>query len=48
MHALVVYNLSRFARDRFDHHALLAHLRRMGIVLRSVTEPVDETPPPVN
>jgi site-specific DNA recombinase len=44
VHALVVYNLSRFARDRFDHHALLAHLRRMGIVLRSVTEPVDETP----
>jgi site-specific DNA recombinase len=42
--ALVVYNLSRFARDRFDHHALLAHLRRLGIVLRSVSEPVDETP----
>ena len=44
LHALVVYNLSRFARDRFDHHALLAHLRGMGIVLRSATEPVDETP----
>ena len=44
LHALVVYNLSRFARDRFDHHALLAHLRRLGLVLRSVTEPVDETP----
>ena len=44
LHALVVYNLSRFARDRFDHHALLAHLRGLGIVLRSVTEPVDETP----
>jgi site-specific DNA recombinase len=44
VHALVVYNLSRFARDRFDHHALLAHLRTLGVVLRSVTEPVDETP----
>lgn len=42
--AVVVHNLSRFARDRFDHHALLAHLRRLGIVLRSATEPVDESP----
>jgi site-specific DNA recombinase len=44
VHALVVYNLSRFARDRFDHHLVLAQIRRLGIVLRSVTEPVDETP----
>jgi site-specific DNA recombinase len=44
VHALVVYNLSRFARDRFDHHAILAHLRSLGMVLRSVTEPVDESP----
>lgn len=44
IHALVVYNLSRFARDRFDHHAVLAQLRRLGMVVRSVTEPVDESP----
>lgn len=39
---VVVYNLSRFARRQFDHHAVRALLQSLGIVLRSVTEPIDE------
>lgn len=40
---LVVYNLTRFARDKYDHFALRAHLQSMGISLRSATEPIDDT-----
>lgn len=39
---VVVYNLSRFARNQYDHHAVRALLQGLGIVLRSVTEPIDE------
>ena len=40
---LVVYNLSRFARSKYDHVVLMAHFNKLGISLRSVTEPIDET-----
>ena len=40
---VVVYNLTRFARDKFDHFALRAHLKSLGISLRSGTEPIDDT-----
>lgn len=41
---VVVYSLSRFARAKFDHVVLRAHLYKLGITLRSVTEPIDDTP----
>ena len=40
---VVVYNLTRFAREKFDHFALRAHLKSLGISLRSATEPIDDT-----
>ena len=43
VHFLVVYNLTRFARDKYDHFALRAHLQSLGISLRSATEPIDDT-----
>ena len=43
VHFLVVYNLTRFAREKYDHFALRAHLQSLGISLRSVTEPIDDT-----
>lgn len=41
---LVVYSVNRFARDKYDHHAVSASLKRQGISLRSVTEPIDDSP----
>jgi site-specific DNA recombinase len=41
---VVVYNLSRFARNQTDHHAIRALLGRYGVTVRSVTEPINETP----
>ena len=43
MHFLVVFNLTRFARDKYDHFALRSHLKSLGISLRSATEPIDDT-----
>jgi site-specific DNA recombinase len=43
VHFVVVYSLSRFAREKFDHFALRAHLKSLGISLRSATEPIDDT-----
>ena len=43
VHFLVVYNLTGFAREKYDHFALRAHLQSLGISLRSVTEPIDDT-----
>jgi DNA invertase Pin-like site-specific DNA recombinase len=43
VHFVVVYNLTRFAREKYDHFALRAHLKSPGISLRSVTEPIDDT-----
>lgn len=40
---VVVYNLTRFARDKYDHFALRALLKGLGISLRSATEPIDDT-----
>lgn len=42
--AVVVYALSRFSRNSSDHHAIATLLRGLGITLRSVTEPIDESP----
>ena len=43
IHFLVVFNLTRFARDKYDHFALRALLKSLGISLRSATEPIDDT-----
>jgi DNA invertase Pin-like site-specific DNA recombinase len=43
VHFVVVYNLTRFARQKYDHFALHAHLKSLGILLRSATEPIDDT-----
>jgi hypothetical protein len=43
VHFLVVFNLTRFARDKYDHFVLRSHLKSLGISLRSATEPIDET-----
>lgn len=43
VHFLVVYNLTRSAREKYDHFALRAHLKSLGISLRSATEPIDDT-----
>ena len=39
----VVFNLTRFARDKYEHFALREHLKSLGISLRSATEPIDDT-----
>jgi site-specific DNA recombinase len=43
LHFVVVFNLTRFARDKYDHFALRSHLQSLGISLRSATEPIDDT-----
>ena len=40
---VVVYNLTRFARHRHDHVGLRVLLQKIGVTLRSVTEPIDDT-----
>lgn len=44
IHAVVVYALSRFARESYSHHALRYMLSSWGITLRSATEPIDDSP----
>ncbi len=40
----IVYKLDRFARNQNDH-AIISHLlNKYGVKLRSVTEPIDDTP----
>ena len=41
--AVVVYAISRLARNSYDFHAIKSLLAKLGINLRSVTEPTDET-----
>ena len=41
---VVIYALSRFARKSSDHHMLRLLLVALGITLRSVTEPIDDSP----
>ena len=43
MHFVVVFNLTRFARDKYDHFALRSHLQSLGISLCSATEPTNVT-----
>jgi DNA invertase Pin-like site-specific DNA recombinase len=43
VHFVVVFNLTRFARDKYDHFALRSYLQSLGISLRSATEPIDDT-----
>jgi DNA invertase Pin-like site-specific DNA recombinase len=43
VHFVVVFNLTRFAREKYDHFALRAHVKSLGISLRSATEPIDDT-----
>jgi DNA invertase Pin-like site-specific DNA recombinase len=41
---VVVYNLSRFSRNTYDHSAIRLLLSGLKITLRSVTEPLDDSP----
>jgi len=41
--AVVVYNISRFARAQHDHVLLRALLGKLGVTLRSATEAFDDT-----
>ncbi len=41
---VIVYQLSRFARDRYEDAAFTLRLRNLGVVLVSATENIDETP----
>ena len=40
---VVVYSLSRFSRNTHDHLQIKAYLAGLGVSLRSVTEPIDNT-----
>ena len=40
----IVYAVSRFARQQYDHHTIRAMLTKYGVSLRSVTEPIDDSP----
>lgn len=40
----IVHKLDRFARNQDDHFAAVTLLRKYGTLLRSVSEPVDESP----
>lgn len=41
---LIVFKVNRFARDVTSHYFLKSQLLKIGIVLRSATEPIDESP----
>ena len=43
IHCVAVYNVSRLAREKHDHFALRTLFHRLGITLRSVTEPIDDS-----
>jgi site-specific DNA recombinase len=43
IHAVIVYNLSRFSRQQYDHVILRTQLRRAGVTLRSATEAIDDS-----
>ena len=40
---IVKSRLTRFAREKYDHFALRAFLKSLGVSLRSATEPIDDT-----
>jgi len=41
---VIVYELSRFARNRLDDAIVMADLQKRGVILVSATEQIDETP----
>ncbi len=41
---LVVFKLDRFARSQEQHHWLRGQLMKLGVILRSATERIDESP----
>ena len=41
---VVVYSVNRFARSQEDHAVTSALLKKLGITLRSATEPINDTP----
>ena len=43
IHAVIVYSVSRFSRERYSHVVLRAQLASLGITLRSVSEPIDDS-----
>ncbi len=45
VHFVVVFNLTRFARDKYDHFALRSLLQSLGISLRSATDRLTTRPP---
>ncbi len=42
--AVVVNSISRFSRDKYSHVTVRALLSKLNITLRSVTEPIDDSP----
>jgi DNA invertase Pin-like site-specific DNA recombinase len=41
---IIVYKLSRMARNRLDDAIVMADLRKRGVTLVSATESIDDTP----
>ena len=41
---MIVNSVSRFSRDKYSHVTVRALLSRLNITLRSVTEPIDDSP----
>ncbi len=42
---LVVFKLDRFARNSSEHYYLKTEINKLGIKIRSATEPIDDSPP---
>src|SRR5688500_4916983 len=40
---VVVYNIARFSRNSLNHAIVRAHLLKLGVSLKSATEPIDDT-----
>ncbi|HRF76256.1 MAG TPA: recombinase family protein [Chitinophagales bacterium] len=41
---VIFYKLDRFARQRMDYDVVCSGLRAKGLIIRSATEPIEETP----
>ena len=41
---IIIYQLSRMARNRYDDAVVMADLRKRGVILVSATEAIDDTP----
>jgi site-specific DNA recombinase len=41
---IIIYQLSRMARNRYDDAIVMADLRKRGVTLVSATEAIDDTP----